>query len=130
MINKYASNWTEGSIFCYERGCNCQGCYLKDLIESMPCQMKAADIELVRKFGKPQEEKQLSSTQQKVINAILAGCNNKLEIVDYIDLSETNVQSALSKMYELAEFDGVVYKNLRYKLPDFIKWIRRKYDNV
>ena len=92
--------------------------------------MKAAVIELVRKFGKPQEEKQLSSTQQKVINAILAGCNNKLEIVDYTDLSETNVQSALSKMYELAEFDGVVYKNLRYKLPDFIKWRRRKYDNV
>lgn len=121
-----AKKWTEGSVYCYERGCNCQGCYIKDLIESMPCKMKSSVMELVRKFGKPQEEKQLSSTQQRVINAILAGCNNKVEIVEYTDLSETNVQSALSKMYEIAEIDGVIYSNKRNKLGDFIKWVRKE----
>lgn len=123
-----AKKWTEDSVYCYERGCNCQGCYMKDLIESIPCQMKKSVMELVRKFGKPQEEKQLSSTQQRVINAILAGCNNKVEIVEYTDLNETNVQSALSKMYEIAEFDGVIYSHKRNKLGDFINWVRKEKD--
>lgn len=89
--------------------------------------MKRAVFELVRKFGKPPEyeEKELSITQQKVISAIIAGCNNKTEIAEYTGLTITNVQSALSNMYEIAEFDGVIYKNLRYKLPDFINWVRK-----
>lgn len=129
--SKYCSNWTEGSIFCYRRGCNCQGCEMNDLIETR-CQMKRAVFELVRKFGKPPEyeEKGLSISQQKIINAIIAGCNNKIEIAGYTGLTVTNVQSALSDMYEMAKFDGVAYKNLRYKLPEFIKWVRRGNDNV
>lgn len=126
MNKLYAAHWTTGSIFCYHRGCNCQGCYIKELLESK-CLMKRAVFELVRKFGKPPEyeEKGLSISQQKVINAIIAGCNNNTEIAEYTGLTVTNVQSALSNMYEIAEFDGVVYKNLRYKLPEFINWIRK-----
>lgn len=79
--------------------------------------MKYAVLELVQKFGKPPEKKEdkLNDSQMKVINAIIAGCNNKTEIAEYTGLTITNVQTALSDMYEMAEFDGVVYKNLRYK---------------
>ena len=52
----YAKTWTKGSIFCYERGCNCNGCFVKDLITSQPCIMKNAVIELVKKLGKPPEK--------------------------------------------------------------------------
>ena len=124
--NIYAAAWTEGSIYCYKRGCNCQGCYMNDLLESIPCRMKKAVLELVRKFGKPPEnENELTKTQQKVIDAILAGCNDKISIAEHTGLSVTNVQDILSDLYKLAEFDGVVYKNLRYKLPDFIEWVRK-----
>lgn len=121
----YPKSWTEGSIFCYKRGCNCQGCYVKDLMESQRCRMKAAVIELVKKFGKPPEnELHLSHSQQKIIDAILAGCNNKKEIAETTGLNIDCVQAALSNMYDLAKNDGIVYKNLRYKLPDFIRWVR------
>lgn len=124
--NVYAALWTEGAIYCYKRGCNCQGCYMNDLIESTPCRMKNAVLELVRKFGKPPEDDGgLTKTQQKIIDAILAGCNDKYEIAKYIDANVQNIQSTLSDMYEIAENDGVVYKNLRYKLPDFIRWVRK-----
>lgn len=126
MNNVYAAKWTEGSIFCYKRGCNCQGCYVKDILETR-CDMKRAVFELVRKFGKPpeDEEKGLSISQQKIINAILAGCNNKTEIAQKTGLTESIVQNALVGLYDLAESDGVIYKNLRYKLPDFINWVRK-----
>lgn len=130
MDKLFATGWTESSIFCYKRGCNCQGCYVKDLLESR-CLMKRAVFALVRKFGKPPEiELKLTRTQHTVINSILAGCNNKTEISEYTGLNIRCVQEALSNMYELAEFDGVCYKNKRYKLGQFIEWIRRKYDNM
>ena len=88
--------------------------------------MKRAVFELVKKFGKPPEDEGgLTKTQQKIVDAILAGCNNKYEIAKYIGANVQNIQTALSDMYEIAENDGVVYKNLRYKLPDFINWVRK-----
>lgn len=88
--------------------------------------MKGAVLELVRKFGKPPEDEGgLTKTQQKIVDAILAGCNNKYEIAKKMNLTVANVQAALSDMYEIAENNGVVYKNLRYKLPDFIRWVRK-----
>lgn len=41
-----------------------------------------------------------------------------------------NTQCVLSDMYELAEADGVCYKSKRYKLGQFIEWVRGEYDNV
>lgn len=122
--NVYAAEWTEGAIYCYKRGCNCQGCYVKDVLETR-CRMKSAVFELVRKFGSPKEKNRFTSRQQKVINAILEGCNDKYEISNKTGMKVYNVQTALTDMYELAEADGVIYRNLRCKLPDFIKWVRK-----
>jgi hypothetical protein len=88
--------------------------------------MKGAVMELVRKFGKPPEnELELTKSQQKIIDAILQGCNDKYEISEKTNINIGSVQSALSNMYELAEEDGVIYRNLRCKLPDFIRWVRK-----
>lgn len=62
---QYASAWTQGSIDCYKRGCNCNGCYVKDMLETR-CDMKRAVMELIRKFGLPPEnENKLGKTEQK-----------------------------------------------------------------
>ena len=127
--NVYAAEWTEGSIYCYKRGCNCQGCYVKDVLETH-CRMKSAVFELVRKFGSPKEKNRFTPRQQKVINAILEGCNSKYEIAEKTGMKDFNVQSTLSDMYELAEADGVIYRNLRCKLPDFIRWVRRNQNDT
>lgn len=51
--------WTQQAIECYERGCNCDGCYIKEVLETR-CVMKAAVIELVRRYGKPTHEKMIN----------------------------------------------------------------------
>lgn len=49
--------WTLSAIDCYKRGCICEGCFIYEKY-SKPgkwnCYMKSAVIELVRKFGKPE----------------------------------------------------------------------------
>ena len=56
--NRYAAQWTQGSIDCYNRGCRCEGCYMKDMLETR-CDMKVSVMELVRKFGAPKEDEGL-----------------------------------------------------------------------
>lgn len=48
-------NWTEFSVYCYLRGCNCEGCSIKKMIES-PCMMKSSVIRIVQNIGRPTEE--------------------------------------------------------------------------
>ena len=48
--------WTQSSIDCYLIGCNCSICKLKKIM-SARCQMKQVVIELVRKFGAPNVER-------------------------------------------------------------------------
>lgn len=46
--------WTKGAIECYMRGCVCEGCPVyEQIFKYYPrgCQMKAAVIATVRKFG-------------------------------------------------------------------------------
>lgn len=121
---QYASAWTKSSIDCYKRGCNCQGCYIQDMLET-PCLMKVAVIELVKKLGAPPEnELGLTPQEQKVIDAILAGASTKVEIAQKTGLTIEGTQACLSKMYELAENDGVVYLSARNKLGQFVEWVR------
>lgn len=46
--------WTPGAIDCYNRGCNCEGCPIKRVMESH-CWMKSSVMLLVREIGKPNE---------------------------------------------------------------------------
>lgn len=55
--NQFAARWTDGAIFCYKRGCRCEGCYVAEL-GSFKCVMKRTVIELVRKYGAPKSNKE------------------------------------------------------------------------
>lgn len=46
-IPKSALNWTPQAIDCYKRHCNCQGCFINEVIET-PCKMKHVVSELIR----------------------------------------------------------------------------------
>ena len=46
--------WTNASIDCYERQCNCEGCYYYEYLDSK-CEMKNSVIKLVKKFGAPEK---------------------------------------------------------------------------
>ena len=50
--------WTPSAVECYQRGCICSNCPIKELIKSQKCQMKASVIELVRLYGIPNKTAQ------------------------------------------------------------------------
>lgn len=124
--NVRVGTWTDSAIFCYNRGCRCNGCYVKDIVETK-CRMKSIVMELVRKYGvpAPEKEKGLSKNEYKIITAILNGCNTFDDIALETNISRDSVKTTTSRMYILAEADGLIYRNLRYKLPEFIDWVRQ-----
>lgn len=124
---QYASTWTEGSKFCYRRGCNCQGCYVKDIVETH-CLMKHTVMELVKKFGAPpSDKKQLTPMQRRVVNAILSGAETLKEICKRTKLNKPCAQTHLVNLYRYSEEHGLVYENKNAKLKEFIEWIK-EYD--
>ena len=50
--------WTKSAKDCYFIGCTCSKCKIYEIIGSK-CRMKAAVLELVRKFGKPERDKKI-----------------------------------------------------------------------
>ena len=45
--------WTETTIECYLRGCNCSNCKITPKLESKKCRAKKAVIELIKQNKKP-----------------------------------------------------------------------------
>lgn len=63
-FNNYREyHWTEQAIYCYKRGCICDGCFIKETIET-PCRMKRSVLEIVRLHGKPPEEKPMPTREE------------------------------------------------------------------
>lgn len=48
--------WTKSAMDCYQRGCVCEGCFINEYfckVSGWTCQMKAAVLASVAKFGIP-----------------------------------------------------------------------------
>lgn len=123
MYERYRE-WTDSSIFCYKRGCVCDGCYLPKIMESK-CFMKNAVIELVKKFGMPKEEEILSKTELQIIDAIKSGASDWNSIMEKCKIKKTKLMYCLGKLYKLAENEGVIYETQRNKLKQLVEWIRK-----
>ncbi len=55
-VNRAPYRWTSQAVYCYIRGCVCEGCSYNIPLESIKqCQTKNAVLELVRTIGKPKE---------------------------------------------------------------------------
>ena len=125
--NQYVKQWTEGAIFCYKRGCTCEGCFYQELL-SEKCKMKSAVFMLVKKLGAPKEYHNVaySNQQIKVIEAILNGASTKDEISDAVGISVRNLQSHINKLYAIAKAEGCRFNNPRNMLPDYVEWVRKE----
>lgn len=58
-----SQRWTKTAVDCYERKFKCNGCfYYENYFRNAKykCQMKATVMELVRKFGRPKIDKELT----------------------------------------------------------------------
>lgn len=125
---KYAAAWTISSIDCYNRGCRCEGCYMREILET-PCDMKRAVMELVKRFGAPTEQKEERKVPEKhriILEAIRNGAESYDDLYEMTDLKFTSIQTSLSRLYQEAKEQGLVFKNKKYKLPEFVKWIRKQ----
>lgn len=117
--------WTMGAKFCYRRGCTCQGCYVKDIMET-GCFMKMAVFKLVQKFGAPTEEN-FTPAQQEVIDAIRDGAKTKEQIATMINKTTCSIQGLLPDLYEIARAEGFRPTNPRHILPEYIEWVKENY---
>lgn len=115
--------WTPAARECYERGCICDGCLMSWTLGKR-CRMKEAVLYLVREFGAPKEESIYSGREKQIINAILNGADTYEELEQATGLKHTLVRATLTRLYRYADGAGVVYQNNRYKLPDFVEWVR------
>lgn len=128
--NTYAKLWTEGSILCYNRNCNCCGCPMEKMLESSPCRMNEAVKELLRKFGTPpNEEKALFTYSESLImDAIIAGCDTFAEIAECLNKPETNIKTLLHHLYQKAKESGWNPKKKGLitgcLLPQFCNYVR------
>ena len=128
-MNILYEHWTASSIYCYNRGCRCTGCYLKEIITD-GCRMKATVLELVRKLGRPPEKPiidGLTKSQNDVVMAILNGASTRAEIARALDITEANAQNRAGTMYHILELKGFEPLNVRNKLPEMVEWLRGNY---
>lgn len=123
---KFAEHWTDGSIFCYLRQCECDGCYTQEIMDS-PCQMKKAVFELLNKFGKPEIKKnRKTELQQNIIDLILKGENNCTDISKILHTSVSTIHIALQSLYELSKEKGFNADDYgRVKFYAFVEWLRK-----
>lgn len=124
---KYASVWTIGAIDCYKRGCRCEGCAMREILETH-CEMKKAVFELVKRFGAPtekKEEKKVNEKTKMILEAIKNGAESYDDLYEMTDLPYTTIQTRLSMLYIEAKEKGLVFKNRKYKLPEYVKWVQK-----
>lgn len=119
----YKTTWTPTAKECYERGCRCDGCILAWILGKR-CQMKTTVFYLVRKYGAPKEESIYSKREKQVIDAILNGADSYEDLEKATGLKHTSVGATLTRLYRYADGAGIIYANGRYKLPEFIEWVR------
>ena len=124
------THWSESAIMCYERGCKCDGCPIQEIITSQ-CMMKHSVLVLVKNIGKPPRDENkifrgMNIHEEKIVNAILNGCNTKQEIAEELNTRPELVQNLLNSVYELAIFNGHVFGKRTYRLPELVEFIRKR----
>ncbi len=121
--------WSETAIMCYDRKCQCEGCYIKDIL-SDKCMMKYSVITLVRTLGKPNCGKSgffegITEQEQKIVDAILNGFETKKEIAEYNNVTPDRIQMTLDDLYKLAIQNGATFTKQKYKLPELVEFIKQ-----
>ena len=90
--------WTKTALECYERNCNCTGCYYSTL--ETVCVMRETVEATLRECGEPNKPKppKQSKHTEAIIDAIVNGAKNKYEVAQMCGMRVENVQSKLNKL--------------------------------
>lgn len=106
--------WTKSAVYCYNRGCNCKGCYYKEFFKdsdkhirimfniideydnTQTCKMNETVLELVRKFGKPDIEKLYPEPTKEVLEKLyLVEKKTQKEIIDELHIDRWQFNNLL-----------------------------------
>lgn len=109
-------NWTEEAVKCYESKFDCLNCNNYYLLISQPCQMKAAVIELFKKYGKPKKEfimekPYFTKRELDVLELLAAGFDNG-KIMSALFISRPTLSKHIANIYFKL---GITGKNRRVR---------------
>lgn len=132
LNNNYVKQWTKTAIECYQRGCVCKGCPMSNL--ETPCRMKGSVIELVRKFGAPQDkvkkiDERILEEQEEIIRLVINGISTRKELAAKLNISLTELSSRMIKLYRKAEQEGFKFLTLKYMFYEWVEYIRKEKNN-
>lgn len=104
-INTKGKVWSESAIACYERGCNCQGCYYTEFFEGSghKCHMNVYVTELVKLLGRPcQKKSELNRNQQAIYNLLSSRDRiTTLEIFEEIGINRNYASTIIRELTDL-----------------------------
>ena len=129
LNNNYVKHWTKAAIDCYNRGCVCRGCPMSKL--ETGCRMKGSVIELVRKFGAPQDKikkvhERILKEQEEIIRFVKNGISTRKELAAKLNMSLTELSSRMRGLYRKAEQEGFKFLTLKYMFNEWVEYIRNK----
>lgn len=124
-----SKQWTKAAIDCYNRGCVCRGCPMSKL-ESR-CRMKSSVIELVKKFGAPQDKvkkvnERILAEQEEIIRLVINGIDTRKDLAAKLNISLTELSSRMVRLYRKAEQEGFKFLTLKYMFYEWVEYIRNK----
>ena len=121
--------WSESAIDCYNRGCVCQGCPTKEILETK-CTMKKTVIDLVSKIGIPPNVpfiEGLTAQQNDILACILNGTTEVSAIAEELQIPQTQVRTQLGLIRPYFEEMGFEPKSYSTKTVDLIEFIKTEY---
>lgn len=126
--NNHVKQWTKAAIDCYNRGCVCRGCPMSKL--ETGCRMKGSVIELVRKFGTPQDKfkkvhERILEEQEKIIGLVKNGISTRKELAAKLNISLSELSSRMIRLYRKAEQEGFKFLTLKYMFYEWVEYIRK-----
>lgn len=119
-------NWQPGSIFCYERGCNCQGCPTQKIMETK-CRMKSAVIGLVRLYGPPQKNsEEMVINQEDKEDKTMFDEDLQLEYSEYLKPTVNAIKQGYETLKDIAKNANISPHNASVYVDTFFQTLSKK----
>jgi hypothetical protein len=91
--------------------------------------MKGSVIELVRKFGVPQNKKRVDekilAKQEEIIGLVKNGISTRKELAAKLNISLSELSSRMIRLYRKAEQEGFKFLTLKYMFYEWVDYIRK-----
>lgn len=94
------------------------------------CIMKGSVIELVKKFGTPQDKikkvnERILAEQEEIIRLVRNGISTRKELAAKLNISLTELSGRMVRLYRKAEQEGFKFLTLKYMFYEWVEYIRK-----